>query len=409
MITIGRPYISNEGGETFLKASVDDTLSEKSTVLWYSVAAEYGKYLCDEVADGFLVGILPAAMRTRQDIRLEAPVSGRLLYNLYNTVMPLLCKVITDSALVMIDAVPSDLCFGAAGVGCGASLGVDSLTSLLKNQEEDTPDDFRVTHLFLTRAVHYGDRKLKEAQDAFRADADYVRKFAQSTGLPLVAMDSNIDEFYLDYEVRELQREIQITMSCVLSLQKLFGKYLFASSFSAESFKLTEQDVSYCESVLVPALGTDSTRLILTEPMMTRAAKTQYLADSPVAQKWLDVCLSTVLQNGRWDSECFGKREKLNCGKCPKCLRTLLTLEILGSLNSFADQFDLQAYHRYRNRYITYVVSCHKDAYYEEEIFNLMHERGFRIPFIVRLYSLGVRTGLYSLYKKIFKRGVLPQ
>jgi len=411
MITISKPRIEERDGQAFLCSTVTDGQLDKSYELWYATDARYRDCLCSETADSFLVCMLQIAMHTHQDIRVEAPISSKLYNNIRNTGMPLLSKAVTDAAYVKI--IPESISFedfGGKGVGCSCSLGVDSFVSLLKQMEPDVPENYRPTHLFLARAVHFGQYKLEEAGKAFRENAKRLEKFAEEVKLELVTVDSNLDVPYLDHkEIGQTQRGLQCTLSAVLALQKLFGKYVFASSYTADSFKVTDADVAYCESAFVPSLSTDSTEIILATPMMSRVERTAYICKNPHVVKWLDVCWATVIENGYRESKDFEGRTHRNCGKCLKCLRTELTLELLGVLGKYKDAFDLEEYRKYRNKYLTFILCCHKKFYYEEEIFQLMKEKHFKFPFIVYLYSLGVKSGMLWIYKKLSGKFILPQ
>lgn len=63
----------------------------KKSANWIMVFCwkQYGQYLCDDYADSFLLVVLAVAMHSKQDIKIDAPVSSRLLsmciilFNLY--------------------------------------------------------------------------------------------------------------------------------------------------------------------------------------------------------------------------------------------------------------------------------------------------------------------------------------
>lgn len=411
MISISRTYKVVEGGNVFLRAVVRDSLLEKTYNLWYSVEERYGDYLCDEVSDSFVLVMLQIAMNSHQDIKVEGALSSTFYYNVMNTAMPFLTKVVTNGQMVKIIADNIiDPGFEPKGVGIGCSLGVDSFASILRQKEDWVPQDYRLTHLFIARAVHFGEKLMDEAEEAFRDEVAELQVFASEMGLDLVAVDSNIDIPYLDHrEVHQLQRGVQMTLSAVLSLQKLFKHYVFASSFTAENFKLNNNDVAYCETAFVPALSTNSTELILATPMMSRVERTRYICNNPLVVKWLNVCWATVIENGYRGKGVFTEKKKRNCGKCLKCLRTLLTLEIVGDIEKYADIFDLDEYRRYRNKYLTFVLCWHKDYYFENELVDLIRKTRFKIPFIVYIYCLGVKSGLFWLYKKLTGNFILPQ
>lgn len=67
--------------------------------------------------------------------------------------------------------------------------------------------------------------------------------------------------------------------------------------------------------------STNRLKIIYDGAEADRVEKTEFIADSPLAQRHLRVC--------------FSQFEALNCGRCEKCVRTMLTLEMAGSLNRF--------------------------------------------------------------------------
>ena len=60
--------------------------------------------------------------------------------------------------------------FGGKGVGCGCSLGVDSLAAIKTHLEEDCPESFKLTHLTYFNAGAMGNKDLKKAKEAYEKD-----------------------------------------------------------------------------------------------------------------------------------------------------------------------------------------------------------------------------------------------
>ena len=89
MIYISKPYIEERGNGMFLQTLVKIRAGNLQTDLWYSVEKQYGQYLCDDYADSFLLVVLAVAMHSKQDIKIDAPVSSRLLFNVHNTLQPI--------------------------------------------------------------------------------------------------------------------------------------------------------------------------------------------------------------------------------------------------------------------------------------------------------------------------------
>lgn len=150
MITISKPRIEKNDNTTFLLSEVYDEVRNLRMDVWFSVDSTWGGYLCNEYADSFLLLLLPIAMKSRQDIAIDCPVSSKLFFNLQNTIQPIFCKILeVDSPIVIKAEVNNSVCFESKGVGCGCSLGVDSLSSFFKHFGEEAMPGYEVTHLTL--------------------------------------------------------------------------------------------------------------------------------------------------------------------------------------------------------------------------------------------------------------------
>lgn len=115
MISIGRPFIEHTNGYCYLCSHVKDSNSNKQYKLWYSVDSCYEEYVCYEVADAFLLGVLQVAMSTQQDIVCDAPVSSKFLFHLRNNLMAMLCRIIPNSRKIQINAKATDIQFNSKG------------------------------------------------------------------------------------------------------------------------------------------------------------------------------------------------------------------------------------------------------------------------------------------------------
>lgn len=89
MITIGKPYIQEKEGRSYLISHITDEKQGVDADIWYSTPSEYGQYLTDEVADAFLLCSLMPAICQKEDIRINAPVSEQLYHNIMETAAPL--------------------------------------------------------------------------------------------------------------------------------------------------------------------------------------------------------------------------------------------------------------------------------------------------------------------------------
>ena len=133
---ISNPRVKLDNGRAYLISTVEETQRCVKRDLWFSVPKQYKRFLCTETLDAMLVALLPIAMAVGEDIVCDAPVSKRLFFNLINTIQPVFAKIVKGAKYINIH-VPSFAiyCNPANGVGCGCSLGVDSLASFFAQQD----------------------------------------------------------------------------------------------------------------------------------------------------------------------------------------------------------------------------------------------------------------------------------
>ena len=168
MITINHPYIEHQEKESFLYSRVIDETRNRDSLVWFSVKHEYGSYLCDETADAFVLMMLQLAMQSGQDLKVDAPVSSRLLFNIENTFQPMFSRALPGFQHIKVMATSTvEHNYQGSAVGCGCSLGVDSFYSFLKHTSSDVPDSYKVTHLALFNCGQLGDIDLKGAEDNY--------------------------------------------------------------------------------------------------------------------------------------------------------------------------------------------------------------------------------------------------
>jgi len=307
--------------------------------LWYSVPHCYEEYLSRDRLDPFVLGLLLLAMKDGEDIHVDGVMSEKLFYNLTNHFTRLLRIVMP--ALKDIEVVPEQL--GGAtsgqgrGVGLGFSAGVDSFCALADHFLDPVPDSFRVTHLFFNNVGSHGVGGRRLFEERFAG----VLPVARELGIPVVKVDSNLDELLsgFDYESEHGLRN----MSAVLLLQGLFCRYLYASGHGYEACNVRlAQTMSCLDPAALHLLSTEMTECVSTGSQYSRVEKTARISDIPITYRYLDVCVS----------ERAG-----NCSKCWKCCRTMLTLEMLGKLDRYSGVFDPKVWQKNRVRFMGRVLS----------------------------------------------------
>lgn len=93
-LVIGQPYIREEESITRLEAVVTGSDFEK--VAYFEVQKEYGKYLCYERSDAFVVSLFYFALVNGYDMKCTAPLSEKLYYQLTRVLIPAVVKCNPD-------------------------------------------------------------------------------------------------------------------------------------------------------------------------------------------------------------------------------------------------------------------------------------------------------------------------
>lgn len=287
--------------------------------------------------------------------------------------------------------------FDSHAVATGCSLGVDSFSTIEKYTSSDCLESYRLTHLTFFNAGSYGSRNLDKARDSYNHDLEKVKEFGQEIGLPVVEVETNFALLYKDFPNYGDSGFLR-NMSVILSMQKLFKNYLYASTYQANDFSHSWANYFY---LVAKMLSTQNTDISISLPIQTRTDKTQMIINNPLTYKYLNVCWG-YLAVDRGDME----REKIkniyiNCCRCDKCLRTLLTIDILGYKDKYSTIFDVNEYDRVKNKYLGKIIGLKDKTQFSKEISILMQKQHTHIPFQAKLYSLGYKLGLDKLLSRI--------
>jgi hypothetical protein len=396
MLTIHHPEVIERENETILQARIES--KELDEVLWFSTSSEYGRFLCHERGDAFLVALFLYAMRRGMDITVEAPVSERLYYMLTKHLMPTITTIFPHCHLVKVHCPLDEGHLDSAGaVGVGFSCGVDSMYTISKHTKEDCPRSRKLTHLAFFNVGASGDFGGDVARDLFRRGAEAVRPCAEELGLPMVTLDSNLSEILMmNYVATYVYRNA----AAVLALQKLFNVYYFSSGYSLRQFELSPADSGHYDFYSLSMLSTNDTELVMSGETLSRLEKTDVVSEYPLSYRHLCVCV----------------RAERNCSRCFKCQRTMVTLDVLGKLDRYGAVFDLDHYQAHRSRYIGSVISDRKADSYKQDIYEEMVRRNFALPTAARIFRYPLAAAhtahrrtphtLKNAYWKVFRVGM---
>ncbi len=198
------------------------------------------------------------------------------------------------------------------------------------------PEPYRVTHLtYHEVGAHHGMDGLKSgpytSRELFDGQLERVKDFCEKYDYKLVVINSNIQEFLiaslprLYFYTNHTYRNV----AAILVLQRMFSKFYYASAHNLDCFHCDSgKDSAEYEKWLLPYLSTDNLYFYSANRHWTRMEKVELLADFEPSYDYLTVCLT----------------HPYNCGVCMKCKRTLMNLDVVGSLDHYANSFDIKTY-----------------------------------------------------------------
>ena len=348
MIKIHQPQLiqGNEFAKLQALIDIDGVLNN----LWIKVDTKYGKYLCWERSDAFIVGLLSYAMRNGHDITCEAPVGEYLYYQIGNYLIDAVCK---GSGVLyktkVIAPVDSSNLENAGAVGTGISCGIDSFHALSCHSDSKYKKH-NITHLAFNNVGSHGIGP--EARKLYGERKEIAEDFCREYNYELVESDSNI----MDLDLTEFVLvHTYLNAFISLSLQKLYSIYYYASGYSFMEFSLKQNDKHDCafyDLLSLDMFSTPSLRFYSEGATLSRFEKTKEVANYPPSYRYLSVCFT----------------DAKNCGYCEKCKRTILTLDALNKLELYKDVFDVNYYRLHQREYLVMLYQQWKagNSYYAE-------------------------------------------
>jgi len=341
----------------------------KTQFLWYSVDKRYKGYITTEKMDGSVVGLLLFAMQHREDMEIDGAISEKLYYHLTNYYMPILRLIIPS--LHTINILPEKLDGGKSyhckkAVATGFSGGIDSFCTVFDHLTNDTPTNYKITHLLFNNVGSHGEWGGSAARTLFNQRYDILKPFAEEIGLEFMKIDSNLSEFLqFDFHITHLSRNL----SPVLLFQKLFTKYYYSGAYRYQDcFIGPTCEEAYADPAVVHLLSTETLECILTGSQYSRVEKAGKVSRIEPSYRYLNVCVRTDTTGA-------------NCSVCWKCCRTLLSLEILGKLEKYRSVFDLDKYGKVRNGYVRHILR-NKNNPFHREMLEYAKRAGFRFPIV---------------------------
>lgn len=380
-LIIGKPYV--DGNKLISKI----VYSDKEYDMFFEVDDDYKKYLCYENSDAFLVSLIPFIIKHEYDVKVEGVISSKLHYQLTNYLLPLLCSEFKKKTL-HIECNLTDEQFNSTGVGASISCGVDSFYTLLKHKNQ-LDSSYNVTHLTFFNAGSNGEYGGDIARKLFNDRLKFIRKFCNANRYKLVTVDTNMNELMM---MNHKKTHSFRTLGCVLALQKLFGKYYFASGYHYNGMMIDEDASAHYDTLNVQCLSNQNLTIYSSGLEVSRLDKVKYISNYEETYNWLNVCVRT----------------DENCGECIKCTRTIAELDCIGKLDCYKKVFDLDKFYKNRTKIISEIIRETRyndgDATYLKEVLAEYKANKIHIP--VSAYVLSIIPNKKSI-KRVLKK-LLP-
>ena len=372
------------------------SLGEKQERLWYRVKPEYGKYLCDDRADSFVITFFTFAMRRDLDIWSAYPISEKLWFQLTTQVIPQLAvtsKGIGKEIRIFADTISKPYP-NAGGVGTGMSCGVDSFATLYEYTELCEIPEYKLTHLtHFNVGAHHGQTgsfNPELQRSLYLKDAAMVQAFCDEYGYKLITVDSNLTEVintffgYMEFSIFVSY----LNVATVLLLQKLFSRYYCSPAYNLDQFNCgLEKTSAHYEGWLLPNLSTETTSFYNSNKNWTREDKLKQIVNFPQSYDWLKVCV---------------KSDK-NCCKCVKCMRTILGLEAIGKTDLYAKVFDPKIVASSREHLKTYMLcQVKKGDIFHKEIYEEAVKNGMTFSLKSKAYAILYRLSFALLPRELY-------
>lgn len=253
MIRIGKSFFERYDGWTRLCAPV--LIDERELTIWYAVPKDQEDSLSSCGADPFVMLLLPAAMRSGNDLYAEDPMSERLCFQLENDLIPALCHAESLYHPICLHVPVAFKQFPAAkAVSTIFSNSADCLYTVYRH---GTESEYPLTHLAVFNTGFY---KKKDIENSFLVDCRRCSDYAKKLGLKTVFVDSNLSDV-----LQEKQTEVESfrLLSFALALQGLVSVFLVSAVYPYESFSIDARNVRLFDPLSVVCACTESTQFYL--------------------------------------------------------------------------------------------------------------------------------------------------
>jgi len=338
--------------------------------LWYRVYSNTFSTLSIS-SDAALVGLLLPAMHTGEDIFLQGSVSERLFYNLSGPYQKLIQQLIPNLTRIKIyaDSFLSIEC-KTNNIGTAFSGGVDSFSVLANNYYKTSDNASKISHLLFNNVGSHGVGE--QAEDIFFKRYQELKSIMETTKLPFIKINSNLQTFY-NPEINFEQTHTLRNISIALLFQGSFKRFIYASGIQYKDvFVDKSKNMDTIDLITLPMLSTENFELVSNGSEYSRIEKTLQVSSLHDSYSLLDVCTNPS-----------HNQKVVNCSVCPKCMRTIFTLELHNVLDLYDRVFNIELYKKNRKKYFVKLLLEAKTDPLAREIILFTKEKNFSFPFEV--------------------------
>lgn len=353
VIVFGKPYVTTEDSNVFLKCDV--VLNNKTETFWFKYDIKYRDYLVTESIESFVLAFLPYCLKKNIDIKSDFPINEIFKFNIEEYLIPTLARNIKSYNVITINIPTNNIKYEGKGVAVGISCGVDSSYTILKNYRTHSPESgLNINYVTFFNAGSSG--STDKAKELFNKRLVEAKKAADYLQLELISVDTNINSMYIDFDYESIHT--YRTLAIPLTLQKLLSRYYYSSSFTFENFKFDDSDPTYHDLLTMSVISTPSLTFTVVGCEVSRINKLEYISKFEFPKKFLNVCV----------------RKEHNCSKCFKCIRTMLDLYLINKLEEFSAVFDVEYFKDHFDDYVVYAIE-HKNDIDMPEIYQKLSEK----------------------------------
>lgn len=387
-MTINTPIQIEENNNFKYKFNIQSDIFKN--ILWFEVDKKYREFVSDS-CDSALITLLIPAMDANENIHINGHISEELYSNILK-IQKILKIIIPKLKLIKITTNElRNYQYDSKYIATGFSAGIDSFSTLYDYYYNCELTNKKITHLTYHNVGSHNIGETgytKQSEDLFNSRFKAVEKITSSlwqNRIPLIKINSNIDDFYMKDYLYFMQTHTLRNMSVTLFLQKGIKNYYYSSGYPYINTKVSQSyDICVSDPILLPLISNSSILLEVTGSEYTRVEKTINVSKLEDAKNYLDVCVAST--------------DGSNCSKCFKCMRTQFTLELAGKLEEFTNVFNFEVYKKEKPSYITKLLKDNDP--FSLEILEYAKSKNYKFPIIYKKYGKIIK------FLKKFKKSI---